>query len=460
LEAEKPKHPDGLQINWQEACVQPIAELCAALEPRYHAFGNNDIAYQRPPFQTLGSGHVCRCIALGKVGSKGKGRTWIHGLSLSPAAGMPEAALMQRPENTSPCPFAPSTQSDAGGQNGGVKRAADELEEQDDSAQIVPDQVFLSKLPPNIEERRIQAAFKQVGTIVRVHLAREDGTEGRPCKGFGWVTFSSPEEAQAACELNELLECGGRKMGVTLARPRKQAKRREAQIVIEPHSECWFCLVNPKVEKHMIVSATTEVYIATAKGPVNPAHIMVLPVKHAPCFAACPPELQQAMEAHVVAIRKMCVSAKQDCIVWERWVPMGTSAANHMQIQVLPIDAEHAGLAREALETVLKQQLPGCSLRRLDAHSSVVDHLNDDPSTPYVYFEVPGDNTAKGRQVERFVYPGGSGGPRIPINLGRIFACHLLGCQEKADWRQCQEDMESEKELAVSFRTKFKPFQP
>lgn len=47
----------------------------------------------------------------------------------------------------------------------------------------------------------------------------------------------------------------------------------------------------------MIVTATTEVYIATARGPVNPYHVQILPVKHAPCFAACPPELQRALQA-------------------------------------------------------------------------------------------------------------------------------------------------------------------
>merc|ERR1719265_1134408 len=105
-------------------------------------------------------------------------------------------------------------------------------------------------------------------------------------------------------------------------------KKREIQIVIEPHSECWFCLVNPKVEKHMIVTATTEVYVATARGAIVPPHVLVLPVKHAPCYAACPPELQEVLSSHIAAIRKMCRESKQECIVWERWTPMSLSANN------------------------------------------------------------------------------------------------------------------------------------
>ena len=38
--------------------------------------------------------------------------------------------------------------------------------------------------------------------------------------------------------------------------------------------------------------------------------------------------------------------------------------------------------------------------------------------TPYVYFELPGDNTAKGRSVERCVVVGG-GTARIPMEFPR-----------------------------------------
>lgn len=464
--ADAPKHPDGPEASFS-AC-QPIAELCAALEPRYHVFGTSDVFYQRPPFQTVRSGHVCRCIGLGKVGSKGKERLWVHGLNLSPARTMPEAALMQRPENTTPCPFFIGS---AGKQ---TKRNADHLkkEEPDDGpgaddgqGQVIPDQVFLSRLPPNIDEKRLKKALKHVGTIESIRLARDEGEEGRPCKGFGWVTFSSPEEAQAAVDLSGMLECEGRDIQISLAKVKQEnrgaKKKKEIQIVIQPHADCWFCLVNPKVEKHMIVAATTEVYVATARGPILPSHMMILPVKHAPSFAACPPELRTAIQNHLAAIRKMCHAAGQECLVWERWIPMSVSAANHMQIQIVPIDINVANSARQALEETTKRFLPGVKLKKLKSHGEVAEHVNDDSATPYIYFEIPGDNTARGRQVERYMYAGvDPEGPRIPINIGRQVACELLGCEEKADWRKCQEGREEEGELASTLREQFKAFKP
>eukprot|EP00913_Durusdinium_trenchii_P024983 g23449.t1 len=85
------------------------------------------------PFQTKDAGHVCRCIALGKVASKGKARTAFHGLSLSPAAAMPETALKQRPANTTPNPFAAPVVAGGGadgeGDEKGTKRDAAAMEE-------------------------------------------------------------------------------------------------------------------------------------------------------------------------------------------------------------------------------------------------------------------------------------------------------------------------------------------
>merc|ERR1719161_2849818 len=100
----------------------------------------------------------------------------------------------------------------------------------------------------------------------------------------------------------------------------------------------------------------------------------------------------------------MCKKIKHECIVFERWLPFGTSDRNHMQIQVLPFELARAGAAREALEATVKRHLEGAILRRVQSHAEVTDHLNDDTTTPYVYFEIPGDNTARGRQIERYVF--------------------------------------------------------
>ena len=87
---------------WQDAAAPPLAELCCALEPRYHLFGTADIFYQRPPFKAPRREHACRCVGLGYVASK---RKWLHALSLSPMDCMKKEDLRQLPTGTTACPF-------------------------------------------------------------------------------------------------------------------------------------------------------------------------------------------------------------------------------------------------------------------------------------------------------------------------------------------------------------------
>lgn len=114
IEAKAQLPPDQ---SWQLASAPPLAELCLAIEPRYHIFGSGQIFYQRPPFQTPRRGHACRCIGLGQVGSTSKQQKWLHALALSPMEHMKPEDLKQKPAGVTPCPFVVS-----------AKRAADSAE--------------------------------------------------------------------------------------------------------------------------------------------------------------------------------------------------------------------------------------------------------------------------------------------------------------------------------------------
>merc|ERR1712228_1006099 len=131
-----------------------------------------------------------------------------------------------------------------------------------------------------------------------------------------------------------------------------------------------------------------------------------------------------------------------------------------MQIQVVPVESKHAGAALDALKRLTQAHLGGGPLQRVFSHREVVEHLNDDSTTPYLYFECPGDATAKGRVVEKYVYSGVNPNTRIPMNFGRDWACTLLDLKDKLDWRQCQDDRQTEERLAKRFREEFLPFEP
>lgn len=80
--------------------------------------------------------------------------------------------------------------------------------------------LFVGNLSFNLTENDLQDAFAAHGTVVEANLMMDRAT-GRP-RGFGFVTMSTPEEAQKAIEAMHGKELAGRALTVNLARPREE----------------------------------------------------------------------------------------------------------------------------------------------------------------------------------------------------------------------------------------------
>jgi cold-inducible RNA-binding protein len=80
--------------------------------------------------------------------------------------------------------------------------------------------LFVGNLSFNTTENSLQDAFAAHGTVVEANLMMDRMT-GRP-RGFGFVTMSTPEEAQAAIAALHGKELDGRQITVNVARPREE----------------------------------------------------------------------------------------------------------------------------------------------------------------------------------------------------------------------------------------------
>lgn len=49
-------------------------------------------------------------------------------------------------------------------------------------------------------------------------------------------------------------------------------------MIIKLGGECWFCLSNPAVETHLIVTVVEDTYLCLAKGGMVDAHLLIVPV--------------------------------------------------------------------------------------------------------------------------------------------------------------------------------------
>ena len=80
--------------------------------------------------------------------------------------------------------------------------------------------LFVGNLSFNTTENELQNAFADLGTVLEVNLMT-DRESGRP-RGFGFVTMSTPEEAQAAISELNGKNVDGRALTVNVAKPREE----------------------------------------------------------------------------------------------------------------------------------------------------------------------------------------------------------------------------------------------
>jgi len=80
--------------------------------------------------------------------------------------------------------------------------------------------LFVGNLSFNTTENDLHDAFAAHGTVVEANLM-VDRVSGRP-RGFGFVTMSTPEEAQKAIAALNGANFGGRDITVNIARPKEE----------------------------------------------------------------------------------------------------------------------------------------------------------------------------------------------------------------------------------------------
>uniref|UniRef100_A0A6B2EKR2 Cwf19-like C-terminal domain-containing protein n=1 Tax=Phlebotomus kandelakii TaxID=1109342 RepID=A0A6B2EKR2_9DIPT len=214
--------------------------------------------------------------------------------------------------------------------------------------------------------------------------------------------------------------------------PKKRFRKEFSQ------DKCWFCLSSTNVEKHLIVSIGESFYVALAKGPLNDQHVLIISISHVQSVSLLPEEdfaeLQRFKDALVTFFKS---HGKVVCFFERNY------KSSHLQVNAVPIDASIAWQISDAFEN--SADMYKLDFEKLPKLSSAAQL----PSGPYFMAELPDEMTLLTRQMKNF-----------PIHFGREVLCNenLLNCDDKIDWKECQMDVEREKEVIQQFKEQFKPF--
>ncbi len=368
-----------------------VAKAAKELRPRYHFASTQGVFYQRVPFVESQHGYATRFLGLGAVGGDAK---FLHALSLSPCRTMSSVALKQKPDGATASPF-------------------------EDDVLPTTTATFVPRPPPGPPPPMRP-------------WSQQNGTTTMPTMGPGTAPFF-PHVAP-------------------LSGQPTSSKRRRMDNGTAP-APCWFCLGSPQVERHLIVSVGTEVYLALPKGGLVPQHVLIIPIEHEPSMVRASSGVRAELQSLKLALRQYFARAGSGVVIFERYAEATTSQHGHLQVIPVPFDktelignrliddGRKCGLAFTLRNDVdLSGDAAAVVVGKGSYHTVEIYGL--DAQTPTVLVNV----------VEQ--------GARFQLQFVRDVCAKALGAPERSNWKLCQLSKDEETAEALALRKAFAPFDP
>jgi RNA recognition motif-containing protein len=323
-----------------------------------------------------------------------------------------------------------------------------------------PRDIFVNNIPFNVTEAGLITALKRM-------FGKLDGFKGvkkvNTQRGFAILEFSSGESAEDAVTKNQNAKLGPRTLNVKLSDPmgakvrrieRENESNQQRSDVLghetDPNPDCWFCLANPSVDKDLIytLDPSAEIYMSLSKGPISDLHSFVCPVTHFGCFAQASETVKNLCLEYSESFTSKMDAEGMDTIIFERWIPLNSTAANHMQVHLVPVLKEKN---REIDWTALLKEKgisAGIDFVQVRDHSEVAQKLAGVLNrVSYLFLSV-----SDGAERKCWLGIG-----KMSFTFPREIVCSALGCPERIDWRSCEASVAETEKNVGKLRSLFHP---
>ena len=227
----------------------------------------------------------------------------------------------------------------------------------------------------------------------------------------------------------------------------------------DSRSDCWFCLASDACEKHLITSVHNECYLAMPKGPIDPGHILIVPVAHTGKGALADPMIADEMDLLKQRLRQHASAVyDKELFVFERAIQ--TKGGYHTHVQCIPVP-RGSGMNLQATLLAMAKAAGGFELREINSDLGLAAFANSskgDEDLGYFYAEVP----TSAKEYKRFIYKADASARRrsVPLQFGREVLASVLDNPDFAHWKACVLDTEKETELSAAFRKSFESYEP
>jgi hypothetical protein len=231
---------------------------------------------------------------------------------------------------------------------------------------------------------------------------------------------------------------------------------------------CFFCLGNPNLSTHMVVSIGDESYLATAKGPLPseqtfkdrgltfPGHMVIVPLIHAPTISTAAMGEEDARRTFAEMSRykdalQAAVSAKSGGKLGGVTYEINRGRGIHAHWQFCPVPAElvSKGLVEAAFRVEAEnQKLPKFEVKDF----TVPDAEMGDYIRVWIWAEDDKDDKILGKtMVMRFDET-----VRFDLQFGRRVLAKLLRLEKRLIWQDVGQSEQEETRDAQAFKEAFK----
>lgn len=254
---------------------------------------------------------------------------------------------------------------------------------------------------------------------------------------------------------------------------RRRKQRRERSPPPGP-DRCFFCLSNPNLSTHMVVSIGDESYTATAKGPLPsadtfadrglsfPAHMVIVPLTHAPTVTAAAMGEAEAQNTFNEMKRfrdamQAAVSTKSKRRLGAVTFEINRARGIHAHWQFCPVPAEMVvnGLVEAAFRVEAENmKLPKFEVKDFD----LADEVPGEFFRVWIWAEeegAAGDGDGEvdgGRIVGKSLVMRFDEGVRFDLQFGRRVLAKLLKLDKRLIWQDVQQTEQEEVADATAFR--------
>jgi hypothetical protein len=245
--------------------------------------------------------------------------------------------------------------------------------------------------------------------------------------------------------------------------------KRPQRKVVRPE-DCFFCLSNPKLEAHMIISIGEYAYLTIAKGPLTKptkqmnfsGHCLIIPVAHIPCLeptgstSIVKTALYNEILRYQVSLVKFFDSLGMATVFFQ----INKSDSVHFHIQCFPILEDFLLDFSKALEKKAKFNNDKHSHNTKLAFDMFEDTEDErylelvNSKRDYISFIIFKRSISK-QQIFVSEIDSSKG---LDLQFGRRVLADILRTPNRAKWDKCQQSKKVEEKETEAFKELFKSY--